>query len=320
MKISSIVDIVDGDLQNTPSISFITQSHTNISKINDGDMFISSNLEQIKQAVKQGAFAIIYDTNIDISTMDNEIAWIKVKSINNTLIKLIRFDLNTKELSSYFLDTISYGILSYLSTAKDNILFLQEDNSYNFELLKNISNETILVSTNKTFSLSIYPTSKELILKDYKVENLIVHSLFETTFSYNTRYFYKLKLPKLYLNNFLLVFNFLDNLELDVHKLNTLKYMHAIFINKHMQIQDYGKSNRFILANKDNNTINNELEFIKQYYKYGKLKIIDGSGFDEILLDEIDDENYNALYIKNRSIEDIEQILQRNTQNTTRLF
>ena len=320
MKISSIVDIIEAELQNTPSISFITQSHTNISKINDGDMFISSNLSEITQAVKQGAFAIVYDINIDISKMDNEIAWIKVDSINNALIKLIRFDLNTKELNSYYLNHISYDILSTLSTPKDNIIFLQEDNKHNFEILKNISNENILISTNKKFSLDIYPTSKELNLKDYQVENLIVHSLFETTFSYNTRYFYKLKLPKLYLNNFLLVFDFLDNLELDVHKLNTLKYMHAIFINKHMQIQDYGKSNRFILANKDSKTIALELDFINQYYKYGKLKVIDGVGFEEMLLDEIDDDSYNALYIKNRSSQEIEQILQRNTQNTSRLF
>ncbi|HIP13329.1 MAG TPA: peptidoglycan synthetase [Arcobacter sp.] len=320
MKISSIVDIIDGDLQNTPSISFITQSHTNISKINDGDLFISSSLEEIIQAVKQGAFAIVYDINIDISSLDNEIAWIKVSSIDNALVKLLRFELNTQKLDSYYINTISYDILNCLTSSKDNILFLTKDNKYNFELLKNIDEDTIFISQNKEFILSIYPTSKEIALKNNKVENLIIHSLFETSFSYNTRYFYKLKLPKLYLNNFLLVFDFLNKLELDTSKLNNLTYMNALFINKRMQIQDYGKSNKFILANKNAKTINDEIEFINEYYKYGKLKIIDGLCCDEMLLDEIEDENYNALYIKNRSIMEIEEILQRNTKNTSRLF
>ena len=320
MKISSIVDIIDGDLQNTPSISFITQSHTNISKINDGDLFISSNQEDIIQAIKQGAFAIVYDMNIDISLLDNEIAWIKVSSIDNALVKLLRFELNTQKLESYYINTISYDILNCLTTSKDNILFLTKNNKCNFELLKNIDENTILVSQNKEFILSIYPTSKELVIKDNKIDNLIVHSLFETSFSYNTRYFYKLKLPKLYINNFLLVFDFLDNLDLDTSKLSNLTYMNALFINKQMQIQDYGKSNKFILANKNTKISNDEIKFINEYYKYGKLKIIDGLCLDKILLDEIKDENYNALYIKNRSITEIEDILQRNIKNTSRLF
>ena len=91
MQISSILDIVDGSLLNSPSISFIYSIKTNSHKVKEGDLFIAKNTNEIELAIKNGAFAIIIDTNVPI--IDNEIAWIKVKNIDLSIIKLIRFKL-----------------------------------------------------------------------------------------------------------------------------------------------------------------------------------------------------------------------------------
>ena len=76
MKISSIVDIIDGSLLNSPSIPFIYSIKTNVRKIKEGDLFIAKNSDDIELAIKNGAFAIIIEKNLPI--IDNEIAWIKV--------------------------------------------------------------------------------------------------------------------------------------------------------------------------------------------------------------------------------------------------
>ena len=59
MKISSILDIVDGSLLNSPSISFIYSIKTNVEKVKEGDLFIARKNEDIPLAVKNGAFAIL---------------------------------------------------------------------------------------------------------------------------------------------------------------------------------------------------------------------------------------------------------------------
>ena len=77
MQISSILDIVDGSLLNSPSISFIYSIKTNVLKVKEGDLFIAKDLTEIELAIKNGAFAILIENNAPI--IDNEIAWIKVK-------------------------------------------------------------------------------------------------------------------------------------------------------------------------------------------------------------------------------------------------
>lgn len=312
--------MVNGDLKNNPSISFITQSHTNVTKVNDGDLFISSSLTDIKQAIHQGAFAIIYNFEIDHENIDKEIAWIKVDNLDDALTKLLRFRLSTKVLKSYYCDFISYEILLSFKSLDKNIIFLSNNINSDFELLKELDDIHTIIATNDKFLNKIYPLSKEFIIQKYKIQNLTIHSLFETSFSYNNRYFHKLKLPQIYINNFLSINNFFDTDEYDINKLNTFKYMQPIFINKNTNIVEYGKSNKFILANINQKIIQPQIEFIYDHYKYGEIKIIDGLCFDEMLLEQIENEDYNALYIKNRKHQDIINILEQNMDNSSRLF
>lgn len=54
----------------------------------------------------------------------------------------------------------------------------------------------------------IYPVNFDFNTKEYEINNLIEHSIFETTFSYQDRYFSKLKISSLYVTEFLDVFTF----------------------------------------------------------------------------------------------------------------
>lgn len=113
MKISSIIDIIDGELLSSPSISFVYNIKVNSKKIVEGDLFIAKNPNDIEEAIANGAFAIIYDFD-DINIVDNEIAWIKVKSTEESLIKLFRFKLSHLELEVYYCDKISFDLLNLL--------------------------------------------------------------------------------------------------------------------------------------------------------------------------------------------------------------
>ena len=112
MQISSIIDIIDGRLLNRPSISFIYSIKTNAKKVKEGDLFIVQNDEDITFAVKNGAFALIVDEKYEI--IDNEIAWIQVKSIEETIKKLIRYLLSTKRLTAFYCNDVSYDLFNIL--------------------------------------------------------------------------------------------------------------------------------------------------------------------------------------------------------------
>jgi len=320
MKISSIVDIVKGDLQNSPAISFVTQSHTNISKVNDGDLFISSNKDEIIQAINNGAFAIIYDIYLDISQLNSEIAYIQVSNINEACTQLLRFELSSKKLQCYYCDNISYELFNIYKNSNE-ILCLSDDILLNFENIKNNHDITTIISTSKQFITNIYPTSKEFNVTHHELKNLIVHSVFETSFSFESRYFYKLKLPMIYVDKFISIIKYLDIQEVDTSKLKNFKYLKPIFINKSNQIVEYGKSNMFILANSCKSINYLEVAFVKKAYSYAIVNVLENdiSNKNE-LYTHISKHNYNALYIKSKSYDEIVDLLQANQKEQIQLF
>jgi len=322
MKISSIVDIVQGLLQNDPSISFITQQHTNLSKIKDGDLFISSNPEEIKLAVQQGAFSVIYDIELDISVLDTEIAWIKVDSIDKSIIQLLRFTLSQKDIDTFYMNKVEYNILQSIINQNNDILILQNSLKENFELLNNNTLYKTLISDNLPLLKQIDPTYTYIEQLQHNITNLTIHSLFKTSFSWQKQYFAYLHLSYLYVEQFLNIINFCQQhkIKYDINKTTNLSYMKPIFIDKQNHIIDFGKSCRFILTNNQTTLIDNEIKFITKYYKYGKITILDGNCFDEILLDQIINADFNLLYIKNRSLNDIVKLLNTNITITNQLF
>jgi len=309
MQISSIVDIVGGKLLNTPAISFITQIHTNYKKINDGDLFIVKNKNDIEFAIQNGAFALLVD--FDVKILDDEIAWIRVEDIASSQIKLLRFILSNKSIKSYFCDDISFELLNIYSYLDKHLVLLTNNIDIDFEILKSITDYSIVFSTNNKYITNVLPLTKKFIIDDKKIENITNHSLFNTTFSYKTKLFYKLTLPYIYINNFLCIYEFFY-MDLDINKLKTFKYFSPIFINKSFEIVEFGKSNKFILANNNNKIIDNEIDFLNTNYSYAKLHIIENSKSDKKLFLQIKELEYNALYIKGKTKVEVETLLIKN--------
>ena len=315
MQITSIIDIVNGKLLNTPSISFITQMHTDVNKVNEGDLFFAFNLNDIPSAIQNGAFAILLSKNIELS--DNEIAWIDVPSLEDALIKLLRFTLSNKNITSYLCDSISIELLNIYSDMNTRIL-LTNDIKTDFEILKDLNNKT-LFSTNEEYLNKLTSVSSVFIEDILPIENLTIHSLFYTSFSYKDKFYHKIKLPYIYINQFLFVSKLL-NIDLDLSKLKFFQYFHPLFINKHLDIVDFGKTNKFILGNENKILAKEEISFLKKEYGYAKICIIDNVSETNNLLEIIKKEDFNALYIVGYSTNKIKMILDNHHRKELKLL
>lgn len=320
MKISSLVDITGGKLLNSPAISFVTQFHTNIKKVSDGDLFISSDLDEIKEAIKRGAFAIVLDFDTDISQLDQDIAYIKVDDISHATTKLLRFKLSNLKLNSFCVDFIAYEFIDVLLKTNKDIYFISESIS-SLEILQNIEENKTLISQNEQFLYDIYPKTKKLTIKHMHFQNLIVHSIFETSFLYQGEYFYKLRIPYIYLNHLLFIKEMFKINDIDSHKLKNISFMQPIFLNKQNQIVEYGKSNRFIITSEHEDISEVEFKFINTIFKYGKSLKIDASNMDKNeIFKNITNTKFNCLYFINQTNENIIDILKSNETEEKTLF
>ncbi|MEA3352631.1 MAG: hypothetical protein U9Q33_02290 [Campylobacterota bacterium] len=314
MKINSLSDIVEGKLLNSPAISFITQIHTNIKKVNEGDAFFAFCEDEIKEALQNGAFAII--TQFEPKISDKEIAWIKVDDILKAITNTLRYKLLKHDHKLIKVDKILYRMIKHFIPKNNEETTLLSNNILNdFETLYSIKSEQTVYSTNLNILKAISPDIKIINTKEYKVKNLTCHSLFETSFSYNGIFYDKVKLPYLYIDYFLEL-NHLMNFNPDTKKINSFDLFKPVFINKSSQIVPFGQTNRFIIANKDNHISEYEIEYLKKYYKYGKIKTIDMKDLtDSEIFNIIKLHDYNALYIIGKSNETITKILQQNDKS-----
>lgn len=319
MQISALTDLLEGKLLNTPFISFVTQIHTQVSKINEGDAFFASNNEEIQKAIESGAFAIILE--FDTKIIDKEIAWIKVDKLNSSITKILRYKLLQKNLTFTHTSNILYDMLKLLKTKEfnRNSLFLSNNLKNNFELLINENNKTVYSKDIEFINLiSTNIIHKKKILNS--VDNLIVHSLFEISFSYKDIFYDKIRLSKLYLNEFIEAIDILEDEE-NIKKISYFSFMKPIFLNKSNKIINYGQSNRFILTSTKESISKKEIAFIKENYTYAKLVILDTDNLtDEMILNKIKELNFNVLYILNKNVDEITNILNNNIPNTESLF
>jgi len=311
MQISALTDIVEGELLNSPSISFITQTHTNIKKVNEGDAFFAKNQLEIELAIKKGAFAIIVDFDTDI--VDNEIAWIKIDNFEKSLSNILRYKLLEHKNKFIKTNKIFFNLLSIFKTKElSNIILLQNDLDKDFEILNSLESEKLIFCTNLELLNSISGSVMILENKKYEILNLTSHSLFETSFSYQDKFFDKIKLPTVYISDLLQQLELFDY-KLDLKKINNFNLFKPIFVNKSKQIVPYGQTNRFILASKDEDIANIEIDYLTEHYSYGNIKILETNSLsDEKIYRTIQELEFNALYCKQSSIDKIISILEDN--------
>ena len=300
MKISSIVDIVDGELLNSPSISFINNISSDANKVKTSDMFIAKNIEDLKIALQNGAYAVIFEKDFEV--IDNEIAFIKVKNLELALLKIVRYKLSTLKIKSYFCTDETFDMLKLYQNNHTKPIFLISKNIEKaFKFIDDIKDGDILISKNKKLLESIYPDIKEFEKKldENNIKNLIKHSLFELSFSYNDIYFSKLRLSKIYLNSFLNIYDFFKG-NIDISKLKLYSNFKAIFIDKDFQPIESGKSDSFIICQTNKNLIPIEITYLKNEFRYAKTIFV--SKYKISFLDEKE-----QIIINN--IEDLKNIL-----------
>ena len=311
MQISALTDIVGGKLLNSPSISFITQSHTNIKKINEGDAFFARTHEDIEQAIKKGAFAIILDFHSEI--IDTEIAWIKVESFYKAASNILRYKLLEHKNKFIHTNKIFFNLLNIFKNKElDNVILLQNDLTKDFEVLNALENEKLIFGTNLQLLNAISGDVMKLENEQFNILNLTSHSLFETSFSHKDKFFDKIKLPTVYINDLLQQLE-LFNYQLDLKKLNNFNLFKPVFLNKSKQIVPYGQTNRFVLASYDEDIADIEIRYLYEHYGYGEIKILDTKGLsDDEIFHNIKTLDFNALYCRNSNIDNIITILEKN--------
>jgi len=242
MKIEDILNLTEGTLTNTPKVHAIESATVYVSKVEHGDLFFSSNQEEIDQAVANGAYAIVYDDE-NIVRNDEEIAWIKVTSIQLAAYKLIRYVTIKKEAQFFLLSEHELTFLKMILTHKTNISFISNDWRKAFEQILN-SQDSLFVGTDKELMKLIKPDVQKL---EREVDGYVVSdTLFKTTFKVGGFVYQEKDLIPFHLEYLLRVIHFCDAnaLPYSLEKLKHTKHFTPVFIDSQLQSTRSNQSDR----------------------------------------------------------------------------
>jgi len=242
MKIEDILNLTEGTLSNTPKVQAIEAATVYHSKVDHGDLFFSSDQEEIDKAIENGAYAIVYD-NENIVKKDEEIAWIKVSDIQLAAFKLIRYVIIKKEAQFFLLSEHELTFLKMILLHKNNISFVANDWRKAFEQILN-SDGSLFVGTDKELMKLIKPDISKL---EREVEGYPVSdTLFRTTFKVGGFVYQEKELIPFHLEYLLRVIDFCDKQELpySVDRIKYTKHFLPVFIDMKLKSTRPSNSDR----------------------------------------------------------------------------
>ncbi len=261
MTIDALVSLTDGSLQNEPTIQAIEGATVFPSKVEHGDLFFSSDPEEISTALENGAYGIIYDDET-ITISDPEVAWIKVHSLQEAAFKLLRYVILEKEAEFFLLSMHESTFLKMILLQKSNTAFISDDWRKAFEQILN-SSQKLFVGTDEVLMKHIKPNIKRL---ETDVEGYpVTDTLFKTTFKVGGYVYQDKELIPFHLNALLRVVAFCEDQDLpySIDRVKYTKHFIPVFIDGELNTSHASKSDKVVIFADNLKDINQAREYLK---------------------------------------------------------
>lgn len=257
MKIETLVNLISGELLNSPYISEVVSYTDNAEEVRRGSCFFSFGGD-INKAVKNGAYAIISDKYERVT--DKEIAWIKVDDLKSAIFDIVKYENMTTTVK--FTDEITLDIIEKMNQSHE-VIILKTLN----DLLRGLNFPgAVLVTSREEFKNLFFSVER---VKEKKID-LIQLTLFLSKFE-NTQ----INLPYVYKKNFSKALNFFIKEGLKYTLDFTLERFKPIFVDSEFRQVPYGSSEKVLITGiKSDEYFFDELNYFIQNTKHAKSVVI----------------------------------------------
>ncbi len=268
MTIENLINIIGGTLVNEPKVKRIESATIYPSKVESGDLFFAIDKESVNKAINNGAFAIVYDFDLEIE--DPEIAYIKVDSIKNATVNFLRYINIQKESKIYLFEEIDVSLLKMIVSRKSSIYTIISNNwQKSFETILN-SDYEIYITTSKELANSISPSylTQENLANGY----IISDSLLKTTFKIDKYIYQNISISPLFIDNLKRVVKFCkDNeIEYDINRIKYPKEFKPLYIENDLTPAQFGTTERVLIFTNSLKIIESALEYLRKESKWIK--------------------------------------------------
>lgn len=309
MRLENILALTHGELINSPFVSDFNHIVFEAKHVKRGDLFIAYDENSIDEAIFNGAYGIIFNKPTQIS--DNEIAWIKVKDLDQSLKRLLRFKLIDKNIVVYETNEIVLKLALQVVT-ETNFLALNGDIKSIFRSLEDMQDGGTVLFCPKITSSDIFTKIKPLPTNVVEPINVVEQTLFESSFIYDNIFYERQLISPFfipYLEQLLHLFKSLK-INFRLRKFTPIDHFEAVFTNKNFEIKEFGTSDKVLIFEQSESFVKSEIEYLhKQAYWARILYVLPESNFQTLDADFI--QTYNIETYKNKN--EIRNILKQHS-------
>ncbi len=270
MNLQNLTALVDGVLTNSPSITAFEDVSFDASKVRRGDLFIALDHDDIEHAIMNGAYGILFEKPTQIT--DQEIAWIKVSSIDNALLRLLRFHIIEKTPQVFSCDQISLKLASQVITSNE-LLVLDKPINKHIQTLWNIKENQFILFCPKLIDPALFIDTKPISKVQSPTINIVEQTLFETSFIYDDTYYERQLLSPFfmpYLEGILQFFK-QNNIRYQLKDFTPIDHFQPVFTNVNFQVKEFGKSDNVLIFEPDFELIKEQMGFLKAQANWAKI-------------------------------------------------
>ena len=245
MKISDLLHVTGGQLDNTPQIQAIESATVFPSKVENGDLFFATRTEEIPTAIERGAYAIVFEGERP-KDLDEEIAWIRVTSVREAAIRLLRYVMLRKEARLVLLRPHEESFLRMILTQKQGVAFLPKAWEKAFEMILN-SHQFLFVGSDEDLIRTLSPDAERLT--EEAEGQMISDTLFRSTFKVHGYIYQQKEMAPFHLEHLLRTVAFCDreSLPYSLDKVRYTRHFQPLFVDGRLSSVPRGASDRVII-------------------------------------------------------------------------
>lgn len=269
MRLENLLALTHATLINEPCVNSFNNIVFEAKAVKRGDLFIAFHKDEIKDAILNGAYGIMFSRATQIN--DNEIAWIQVEDLNDALKRIVRFMLIDKEIQVYECNEIILKLALQVIT-ESNFITLDGEIKSIYKSLYNIENSTTVLFCPALVSKDIFTDILTMPKHTSENINIIEQTLFETSFIYDNVFYERQLLSPFFIPFLETLLNLFKRLKVNyrLRKFTQIDHFQAIFTNKNFEIKEFGTSDKVLIFEKNSDYIEKEIEFLQSEASWAK--------------------------------------------------
>ena len=270
MNLPNLTALVEGKLANSPSITAFDDVSFELSKVKRGDLFVALEHEDIGQAVLNGAYGILFEKPTQIT--DQEIAWIKVDSIENALLRLLRFHIIEKSPHVFYCDQISLKLAAQIMTS-GKLLVLDKPLHEHLQDLWRLDEGQFILFCSQDIDSKLFVDAKPIGAVHHSAISIVEQTLFETSFIYDDTYYERQLLSPFFMPYLEVVLQFLkqNHIQYQLRNFSPIDHFQPVFTNVHFQVKEFGKSDNVLIFESDFELIKAQINFLETQANWAKI-------------------------------------------------